>query len=334
MKRLRLALLLALKAGLSALLLTLVLHRVNFGEIAHQLRHANLLLVAAALLPATATVLLLAWRWQQLSCGLLTFGQALRYTFVGIFYGALLPGGLTGDIAKGTAVAWKNRSARVAALPVSIIADRLVGLYALLALFGVSCAVLAVRAAGAGLRDLGLVGAGVSAGALVAGPLLLTNRGRTLLTWLAARLPVVFVRDFAVRCFDLMAQPRGGRAWVFLLGLSLLIHVLNVTQYGLLLAALGAKLSVFQLTAFYSILSVLVMVPISISGIGVRDWFALHFAATVGLASGVGVAWSWLLLGLTWLLAATGGLAQLWEAFAPRSQERPPGDGSSDRPAS
>ena len=57
------------------------------------------------------------------------------------------------------------------------------------------------------------------------------------------------------------------------------------------------------------------MVPISISAIGVRDWFALLYFQHLHLPAEAGVAFSWLSLLFGLLVAAVGGLIQGYEFF-------------------
>ena len=57
------------------------------------------------------------------------------------FFSHVLPGAISGDIAKGVSLAFKDTAAR-AGLAASIVADKIIGLTALLLFFDLACAVV------------------------------------------------------------------------------------------------------------------------------------------------------------------------------------------------
>src|SRR5204863_3868722 len=87
-------------------------------------------------------ITLSAWRWHVLANGLLDWGQAARYTWIGAFFGHILPGGVSGDIAKGVSIALKHPETRGLSLPASIVVDKLVGFVVLTILFAIACVAL------------------------------------------------------------------------------------------------------------------------------------------------------------------------------------------------
>src|SRR6185436_8985358 len=87
-------------------------------------------------------ILLSAWRWEILAPGvdLLT---AVKYTWIGVFFGHVLPGSIAGDVAKGVSLALKDADAR-AGLAASIVAEKGIGLAALVLFFDIACGVVYV----------------------------------------------------------------------------------------------------------------------------------------------------------------------------------------------
>lgn len=324
MTRRRSVLLLVVKATVSATLLALALRLVGSRDVLLRLRDVDLRLALIATCLQFAGLLALAERWRLLALGLLTRVQAVRYTFIGLFYGSVLPGAISGDLAKGAAVAWRDRSTRTAVLPVSILADRLVGLYILILFFGVACLLLAVRppADSASLARLGAAGVLGSLPLLALGPVLLLKRRRDGGATTAGTAPSP-LRRAAGHLFEVADTYRSangiGRRVVVL---SVLIQAFNVAFYVIVLRAFDMSAPLHLVVVLYSVLAVLVMIPVSISGFGIREWFTLAYFPAIGLSADAGVAFALTTVALTWVLALVGVVWQLVDLLPLSSRER------------
>lgn len=311
---------LVIKAAFSVALVWFVIQHVNFHDIVERLGKADTPWLFAALASAILSVVLQAARWRMLTLALLSMRQALAYTWIGIFYGAILPGGVSGDIAKGAAIALKDTAARSAVLPLSIVADRLAGLYALSVLFLVSGGTVLLGGApsDAGLIRVVTVGLIVTSGFVALATGLISPAGQRLLAAIATQSGNSLPTRVAARLAGVVGQyAQTPGIWLRVLPLSFLNHAVNILTNSFLLLALGGTLTWSQWIVFYSLISALLMVPVSISGLGVRDWFALFFFPTAGVLAEVGVAYSWLSLGLGLTIALIGGVIQLLEVFRP-----------------
>src|SRR5215471_4906821 len=139
LKRKAIAVLIA-KLLLSLALLVLVLVKVHPASVVDILSQADPFLVVLWLALVPVVVALSAWRWQVLAPSL-SYRTAVKYTWIGLFFGHILPGSIAGDIAKGVSLALKDSAGR-AGLAASIVADKVIGLVALLVLFDLACAVV------------------------------------------------------------------------------------------------------------------------------------------------------------------------------------------------
>ena len=127
-------------------------------------------LIAGALLALSIPVVL-AMRWWVLARPVVSWPDALGFTWIGSFYSLILPGAVSGDVAKGSLLALKSTGARQAALPASILTDRLVGFAVMLSFFCLSSLLVLRTAASPELARFALPAAG--AGAAAVGALLL-----------------------------------------------------------------------------------------------------------------------------------------------------------------
>jgi len=315
------ALLFTAKISLSALLLWLVLSRIDAPNIMVRIRAVNPLWIIPMFVVAPLSILLSAWRWKILALGLLGYWEAVRYTWIGLFFGSILPGIVGGDLAKGLSLAAKTPTARDVRLPISIVVDKVVGFWAMLLMFDFVALGLLVTMPQLlnGFRNvlwLTLAGTGLGVGGAVT---LCHPKVAQACEFLVNRLPFSFFQALAKRLIDALGSYRGrGMTLLGAAGISTGIHLLNAGIYWLVLRSLSVPASFSFAAVFYILLSVLLSIPVSISGIGVRDVFAASIFSAFGLKPEAGVAFSWLLLALSIPNIAVGGLIQMWEMLKRR----------------
>lgn len=304
------------KLAVSASLIWLLFARIPFRAIWAHISTADPVYIAATAPITILTSILSAQRWSLLSLGLIGFGNALRYTWIGMFYGAVLPGGISGDVAKGASLAISRRDTRVTQLPASIAFDRLVGLSALVLILNLCCLPIALSWIPVQHDILNLCRWGfvVSFVAVLACVCILTRAGRNALQGIIHCLPRRLLRSRVEKVFELFSRvARDGALLWRIYGLSVCIHMLNIVTYYLILRALSTRFNIEEVAIYYAGMSAIVMAPISISGIGIREWVSLIYFTALGLNGDLGVAFSWISLALGTAAAGIGGLVQLTE---------------------
>ncbi len=305
-------LLIGAKIALGGTLLYLVLSKINVGVAAQRLAGALPSSLIPAALLSLAIPCVLALRWWVLARPVISWRDAVAFTWIGSFYGLILPGAVSGDIAKGGLLAWRNEGARQAALPASILVDRLVGLAVMLLFFCLSSLLVLKTAVSPELAHFALPAACVGALAFSAMLLGWTRGCQRIALAILASLPWASARRnfqrFAEATFAYTQQP--ARLWQAS-ALSALAQGLSVAMYIALLHSLTIHLGIIPAFALYSIIAVLGLAPITFAGIGLRDWFAVGFFAAYHLSLEAGVAFAWLCLAMSVLQAVIGGLWQL-----------------------
>jgi uncharacterized protein (TIRG00374 family) len=310
------AALIAAKVLVSGLLLAVVLAGVDLAQLAHTLREADVPLVVAWLACIVVANALAARRWTLLSRRL-DFGTALKYTWIGAFYGQVLPGSLTGELAKGVALGLKDPSARPG-LASSIVSDKVIGLAALVVVFDVACLAL--------LSATSMIHPAARRLALIA--LVLTTVGAGVAAWLLR----LGLRPAASRTIDggrvaravsgvaaslrYYAERPGRVVAAFLL--SFAVHGALIVGTYLGFRALGIAAGVSFAGIVYAIVQIVLMVPISISGIGLRDATIALLFVTYGLSAEAGIALSWLTLLASVPNLLIGGSIQIAEVYRTR----------------
>ena len=304
----------AAKLVLSVGLLVLVLAKVDVDSVLAILSRADPWLVALwySLLPVA--IALSAWRWEILAPGL-TYGMAVKYTWIGVFFGHVLPGSVAGDIAKGVSLALKDSAAR-SGLAASIVAEKAIGLVALVLFFDVACAVVYLVHGDASpqIRHLAVVAIVLSlVGAL----------GGAVAALVALRSDL-FAPAGREGLLGRLAEGVGAAAKFYsnkpsLLGrafaISIAIHVVNIVATYLSFRALRIDAGLLFAAVVYPVVSVMLLIPISISGIGVRDATLAVLFTLFGLSAASGVALSWLALLAMVPNVAIGGAIQVVEMY-------------------
>jgi uncharacterized protein (TIRG00374 family) len=313
LKRKAIAVLIA-KLLLSLALLVLVLVKVHPTSVVDILSQANLFLVVLWLALVPVVVALSAWRWQVLARSL-SYRTALKYTWIGLFFGHVLPGSIAGDIAKGVSLALKDSAGR-SGLAASIVAEKVIGLVALLVLFDLACAVVYTLYGGVApqVRDLSALALALSllAALATAMVMLVSVRSDFLSTGSWPR--------FAGRLAEGVAAAvkfYRNRPWLVVKGfvISVAIHAVNIVAMYISFRALKVDAGLLVASVVYPVLSVMLLIPISVSGIGVRDATLALLFTLFGLPAASGVALSWLTLLAVIPNVAVGGLVQLAEMY-------------------
>jgi glycosyltransferase 2 family protein len=302
------------KLVLSVALLLLVLAKVDVDSVLTILAKADrqLVLLWYSLVPVA--IALSAWRWATLAPGM-SFSTAVKYTWIGVFFGHVLPGSIAGDIAKGVSLALKDSSSR-SGLAASIVADKVIGLAALMLFFDIACGViyLLYGEMSQQIRHLAVLALVLSLIGLVAALVaaLVALRSDLFAAWRPRGVTGRFAEGVSAAALYYRNKPSLiGKAFV----ISMVIHLVNIFATYLSFRALRVEGDLMFASVVYPVVSVMLLIPISISGIGVRDATLAVLFTLFGLSAASGVALSWLALLAVIPNVAIGGAVQLMEMY-------------------
>jgi uncharacterized protein (TIRG00374 family) len=276
-----------LKVAVSLGLMAYLLARVDLAQISHDLQSANYYYLLPAMLFFLGAMSSFGLKWYVLlrAQGInVPFRAVLVYTFVGYFFNNFLPGNVGGDVMRGYGLA--RYTERTAEAALSVVVDRIVGLLA-----WVSAAVVAAAAAVwiMGRRDLQQIEVAAVVGlvAIAAGfAVTLSRRLRAyvarLFGWkLLAPLAPLYDRLSA----GLDAYRHSYTALALAFGASLSALVLaNFTDY-FIVQSLGGGIPLIYIFLFNPIIAFVLMVPISVGGLGFTQAIYPFFYGLVGVPS-------------------------------------------------
>jgi uncharacterized protein (TIRG00374 family) len=268
--------------------------------------------IAAGFFCYIPVILVVSWRWRMLLAVhqvQLRFWRVFELTMIGQFFSAIGIGTTGGDVVKifYTARAFPQRRTAVA---FTIIIDRVIGMVALL-LFGVALSIPNLglllshndtRAATATFYFFALGGAVVSVLGSV-GPYILQNEK---VQSLLRKLPFFHKGTHLLKAYDRSARALGTN--VLALAGSIPSHVCSTLLGYCVIRAMGGPPPDF-LTVFAIIVMVnmLIALPVSVAGLGVREGLYIMFLGLVGIDKDHAFAFSITCFALNLLWSLAGG---------------------------
>jgi glycosyltransferase 2 family protein len=303
-----------LRVAVSVALIAWILHKVPVREVLDAVRSADLrfVLLAAALSPLGYWSSVSRWRLLIRSQGGdAPFWFLVKSFAVGIFFNNLLPSTIGGDAMRAydTTRSGVGRASAVAI----IVVDRFVGLLALMLFAGVGL-FLSGHLTDEVPALFGWVAGGAVAMSLVAALLFLpSRRAPDLLSRLGPRFKKVSDAIFAFQ--------GKGSVLAKAFGYSVFLQTLVVLNAWLLAKALHVPIPLPTYFLIVPLAVFLMMIPVSINAIGVRENVWAFFFAAFGVASAKAVALAWLDYGLVLIHALAGGVIYAWSHQAPAEAE-------------
>lgn len=295
------------------LLLVWILWRFgDFAALTDILKRASLWPLVAAVLLDAGVIHAKLLRWQSLLAACkVRVGTASAYKayLPSLFLGLATPGRV-GDVVR---IQYLKRDHGVRysdGLAVSVV-DRLCDVYVLLAFVSLGIVHLTSALSGPLARVAWIAVAGVAVAPLL---LFIPKLAEPAASWLYARVAQGGASDGPAAFFDAL-RAQSGRALAVPLGATIAAFLINYLQAWLVAGALGMSLSFVDVVAVLSISSLLGLLPISVSGVGVREAFcALVFPVAFGLSETMGIAFGLGVFGVIYLPALALGFVawQLW----------------------
>jgi uncharacterized protein (TIRG00374 family) len=275
--------LLALKMAASVALMVFLFRRIPIDQVADAVRAADprWLLAAGGLL--VLSNLIGSFQWSQLLHAIeirIPFWKVCSYYHVGLFFNNFLPANVGGDLAR----VWdasRYAQTRTAALS-TVLLDRMIGTVALAGL-SLLTTLPAIDRFHLTLVYLSLVAFFVlSVTALWA---VLHPRTLAAVERVLARIGLGRLKPHLDTLSDSLAAFRGQRRLLLtLLLVATVVQVMRIGVHVLVSRALGLTIPLPYFFLFVPLLAVIVSLPISLNGIGVREGAGVVLFGMVGVA--------------------------------------------------
>ncbi|MGI6380048.1 MAG: lysylphosphatidylglycerol synthase transmembrane domain-containing protein [Anaerolineae bacterium] len=293
-----------LKVVVSAGLLVLVITQADLRAVWHLVAGAQMGALAAAFVVVQLGVVLRAGRWMALMRGQgdhTPYGTLLYLYYVGAFFNTFLPTGFGGDAIRIYELSQDGGTPRAAIS--TVVAERALGLLVQFAM-ALLLLPLAWRLIPQEVALLLLV---FVLGAFVGTALFMS---RKLYAWMADHLPLVgrLLRHPKIVALYGSFHGYSPRSVRQAAGISVLFNVTLILNQWLLARALGIGLGVLEFAVFTPILSTLLLVPITIGGLGVREGGYVLLYGQAGIPQDQALALSLLTYATTLASGLIGGV--------------------------
>ncbi len=290
-----------------------ILTQIDIGKTLHIIGSASRPWIVASAVLTFATVPGMAWRWRWLLAvrGVHErLGWLLRTYFVSYAVGQVLPTSVGGDASRIFETARRHRG-QTTPITGSVLVERALGGAVTLVLAGAGF-LLAIGRYSIGaylwvelLFVLGTIAAGV------------VFFSRTVRRHIGFALPLVRKLRLERPARAVYEGIHGYRDHArTLLGVSAVTLVLQLTRVLAIYAsarAVGIHLSVLPYIVLGPLLFLVMLVPFTVNGIGVREAFFVSFLGNLGIAADPAFACGFLFFVMTILLALPGVAVLLWE---------------------
>ena len=303
-----------LRGGISLVLILFVLWRFQdkLTAVWQLLSSANVWWVLLAVLLFWLAMLINAYKWWTLlrAQGIqVPFSAMANFTFVGFFFNNFLPANIGGDVMRGYGLArYTEKNAGAAA---SVVLDRLIGLSAYMSVAAVSALVVVFVTGRSDLWLLAVVAVGALLSLMIIGVFLISRR---ISRFISRLLHGSFLRKIApiwdslASAFELYRFQYRTLAVAFLIGLTG-IATTSTVNYVLSLA-LGGGIPLVHIFLFTPLIALVLIVPISIGGLGLSQAAYPFFYGLVGVSGELALALSLFVQAVQIFCSLPGGV--LW----------------------
>jgi glycosyltransferase 2 family protein len=272
----------AAKAIVSAALLLVLFQRIPLDQFANAARGVRPWWLVGAWLLLFGSNLLGAWQWSRLLHVVeirIPFWKVCAYYHVGLFFNNFLPAGIGGDIAR-VADASRHGPTKTAALS-AVLMDRILGTLAIasLALVTTLPAIDRFHLTLVYLAVVAFFGISVTLVWAVFHPALLPACERLL-----ARVGLGGLSPHLDDLADRLAGFRARRGlFAGLFAVAALTQISRIGVHALVAQSLGMHVPLVYFFLFVPLLAVIVSLPISFNGIGVREGAGMVLFGLVGV---------------------------------------------------
>ena len=317
-----------LKVGVSILLIVFLLKQIGLEQTVDTLAGANLYYLCGALVLFLLGIGLRAYRWQVLLISLgveVPLEELTALYFVGFFFNNVLPSGFGGDVVKAYELSRYSR--RVTEAINTILVDRFVGL---VVLQGIALVALAFghKLVSPGVTILTLL---LFGGSLAVAWLLLNRR---LWRWVGESLkalsgdkgesPLSSSSERGARpLWSALSQSKlaqqlqqlyesihayEARSIWKALSISFVFNIALIAMNYLIALALEVDIPIWYFLLFVPLTSIILMIPFSLGGLGIREAGYVALFAQAGVPDNVAFSMSLLIYAMTVVAGLIGGV--------------------------
>ena len=301
----------SIKLALSGILTFLIIRKIDIKEIANVFSSVQLSFFGIAILGMIIDRFLMAYRWSTLISAVkinIPIRKILRIYFLGAFAGNFLPSSIAPDAVRVYYAA--KISPRIGYIVSSVILDRLLGIFSLcvVVLFSISYIYLVQKQANIQI-GIGVICCLITIFMLYRSDCLIKIVNSDKLGWAKRKFEGSRIRKLFVNIYTAWQEYKHHRKAILkTLLISFGNHILSIVGIYVLSLSIGMHVSIFYLFLIVPLIVFLLMLPVSMGGIGVQEGGFVFFLQQVGVSSEQALTVALLFRIATTLVSLPGGI--------------------------
>jgi uncharacterized protein (TIRG00374 family) len=304
-----------LQVLVSAGVLAYLIWQINLGQTIDLIASSNGWYLLASYVIFLATTVGMAWRWKVLlaSKGIHEpLSWLTKIYFVGYAAGQVLPTSIGGDTVRIAAHARRRPDAKAEAAG-AVLMERVLGSAGTLVLVAIGL-VLAIGRYN-NIREIVILELALSAGLVVALALMFSRRTNV---WLQERGGTKrLARGFRSLWKALHGYRSQPRALFLVLGATVVFQFIRILSIWLCGEAVGIGVSPLVYIVMGPLLFLVMLIPFTINGLGVREAFFIAFLGRFGVDADAAFATGFLFYAVTVASSIPGGAIMIWDSLRP-----------------
>jgi uncharacterized protein (TIRG00374 family) len=293
---------------LSVVLLILLFSRIDINHVLDDLQNVNIPYFIIGLAIFWGYLVLWSYRWQLFLRGAgeaIRLGELFQTLLIGFFFSMFLPTVVCTDAGRMYELS-RERENKTGVVS-TVLLDRVVGLISTVIMASLALLIGGYRYIDNFIIPVVIVG---SLLLLVVGWVLFFNRRFMHQFDWVIRLSIInrfqdSIRSLYQALYLLQQQPR---LLIMTLLISFVMQTMEIMSVVLLAVALGLKINAIHFFIFMPIIWILITIPISIGGLGVREGAFVFFLGQVGIHSGHAITISLLYYFYSVIVGVVGGI--------------------------
>jgi glycosyltransferase 2 family protein len=301
----------AAKLAVTVLLFVYIFQKIDFHQFSMTLRNARVGILIGAFLVLWIGHYICIYRWRMLMRPLMTIPsvkQLWGIYCIGLFFNMVLPSLIGGDIVK---IYYAGRpSKKYAQSFAAAFLDRDAGMFAMMIIACIAVLVSPVTVPGV---HVSVIIWSVFVAFVLGNIAIFVPRSHRLLTDILHRFnqsKIAAKVDMISSAFQIMARHKGVLLWS--LFISFLNQLLVVAVTWIMALGLQLKISFFHFLIFVPVVTLISMIPISISGLGLRESSFEILLRSVGAPPASGIALGLISSLFLFLTSLPGGIVYIF----------------------
>ncbi|MEO0226186.1 MAG: lysylphosphatidylglycerol synthase transmembrane domain-containing protein [candidate division WOR-3 bacterium] len=297
-----------LRILIGVLLIIFLFARIDLRSVLNHILSVDIKFLLFASIPYFIFIMISAWRWKILldykGMGV-GFGDVLKVYFIHLFFNNFLPSNVGGDLAR---IAFTIREGRRAEAIGTVIVDRILGFFGLFIFGFFSVFLLYLTIKKVEFLAFLIIGSFII---LAVATVAFSERIYRFLSPILLRIKLLNIGQRAVHLYETFIHfGKARRPMVYCVIISFFVQALLAYVPYLILQALPQRFPVTLLSFFIyiPIINILVMIPVSVGGIGIRENSYVFLFKRVNLPADAAVSVSLLFFLISFIFSLPGGI--------------------------